>query len=682
MEKSIQFPRLTLGVCYYPEHWPEEIWADDLSRMKTYGIEIVRIAEFAWTIFEPEEGTFSFNLFDRFLDVAEQTGMKIVFGTPTATPPAWLTERYPETLNCMENGIPYQHGQRRHYNYNAPIYQKLSVRIAEELAKHYGHRECIIGWQIDNELNCETDVFYSEADHAAFRVFLKNKYGDLDKLNHAWGNVFWNQTYTDWEQIHLTRPTTSNSINPHLSLDEKRFFSDSAIRFCRLQAEVLRKYIAQSQFITTNGWYGHLDNHKMTREMLDFFSYDSYPNFAFALNEAGTDELKDRNWSLNLALVRSVSPIFCVMEQQSGAGGWTNRLESVSPKPGQMRLWTLQSVAHGADYISYFRWRTCTFGTEIYWHGINNYDNRPNRRLKELERIAADAHALASVAGKRYQAKAAIARDYDNEWDGELDHWHGPLSQYSVKSWFTAFQKKHIPSDFIDFTTLPALEDLAAYTLIVYSHPAILTQETADLLEKYVHQGGTLILGARTGYKNSDGHCITDPMPGYASSLCGVTVEDFTLIADREPKQFADWGGVRLEAPLFADILVPNDESQVLAAFTGDYYAEKPALVSRKYGEGTAYYYGSAFSTQTASIFLDKLEIASPFKEIIEASEGVELAMRGEGTETYLFALNFSSENSRLQLHTQLTDILTDERLTGNVTLPPYGVRVFVQKQE
>ena len=673
MEKSIRFPRLTLGVCYYPEHWPEEMWADDLARMKRYGIEIVRVAEFAWTIFEPEEGQFSFDLFDRFLDEAEKSGIRVILGTPTATPPAWLTHRYPEVLNCAENGIPYQHGERRHYNYNSPVYQRLSACIAEELAKHYGHRECIIGWQIDNELNCETDVFYSPADHAAFRVFLQKKYGTLDALNRAWGNVFWNQTYTDWEQVHLTRPTVSNSVNPHLALDEKRFFSDSAIRFCRLQAEIVRRHIPASQFITTNGMFGHLDSHEMTRQALDFFSYDSYPNFAFALDNPGTDALKDRNSSLNLSLVRSVSPTFGVMEQQSGPGGWTNRIESVSPKPGQMRLWALQSVAHGADYVSFFRWRTCTFGTEIYWHGLNNYDNRPNRRLAELERIAADARALASVAGKRYQSQAAIARDYDNEWDGELDHWHGPLERYSVKGWFTAFQRRHVPCDFVDFTSPPDLQALARYRLLVYPHPAILTRETAELLRAYIRGGGTVVFGARTGYKDMDGHCLTQPMPGYAAPLCGATVEDFTWIAEREPAQYADWDGVQLEAPLFADILAPQADGEVLAAFTGDYYKGKPALVCRREGAGKAYYYGSAFSAQTAEAFLDRLGIASPFADVLEAPPQVELAARGE----YLFALNFSAEEARLHLRAPRTDVLTGETLSGDVTLPPYGVRVF-----
>jgi beta-galactosidase len=224
MTKSLELDRFELGVCYYPEHWPENLWADDFRRMRDLGFSVIRVAEFAWTILEPEEGTFSFDLFDRVISLAHEHGLKVILGTPTATPPAWLTHKYPEVLNVTQTGVRYQHGMRRHYTYNAPVYRELSARIVRKLAEHYGQNPAVIGWQIDNELNCEVNVFYSAADQAAFRVWLKEKYGGLDELNHAWGTVFWSQTYTDWEQVSLTGPTPSNSPNPHQALDEKRFF--------------------------------------------------------------------------------------------------------------------------------------------------------------------------------------------------------------------------------------------------------------------------------------------------------------------------------------------------------------------------------------------------------------------------------------------------------------------------
>ena len=193
--QNFQWKEMTMGTCYYPEHWSRELWQDDLQRMKAVGITVIRVAEFAWNKVEPEEGVFTFDFWDEFMELCKQEEMQVIFGTPTATPPAWLTEKYPEVLNCRQDGVPYRHGARRHYNYNSPKYRELSARIVEKLAQHYGKHPAIVGWQIDNELNCEVDEFYSEADSVAFRNFVKEKYKTLDNLNEAWGTVFWNQTY-------------------------------------------------------------------------------------------------------------------------------------------------------------------------------------------------------------------------------------------------------------------------------------------------------------------------------------------------------------------------------------------------------------------------------------------------------------------------------------------------------
>jgi beta-galactosidase len=368
MEKSMNIDKLTLGVCYYPEHWPEDLWEDDLDRMLEHGLEVIRIAEFAWNKFEPEESVFTFEFFDRFLELADNKGMRVIFCTPTATPPAWLTEKYTEVLNASMDGTLYRHGMRRHYNYNSLVYREFTKRIVEKLASHYGSHPAIIGWQIDNELNCEMNVFYSKSDHKAFRLYMKDKFKTLDALNDAMGTAFWNQTYSSWEEIYLSRPNNQNYNNPHMALEEKRFFSQSTISFCKLQSDIIRKYVPKEIFITTNGIFGHVDSHEMTDTALDFITYDSYPNFAF---ETNTDpkrpgNMNDRNCSRNLTRVRSISSNFGIMEQQSGPGGWDFRIKQPAPKPGQMRLWTFQSIAHGADFISYFRWRTCWIGTEIY----------------------------------------------------------------------------------------------------------------------------------------------------------------------------------------------------------------------------------------------------------------------------------------------------------------------------
>jgi beta-galactosidase len=688
LEKSLQLDRFHLGVCYYPEHWPESLWEDDMRRMREMGMSVIRIAEFAWSIFEPKEGKFSFDVFDRVMDLARKHGLLVILGTPTATPPAWLTQKYPEVLNVTQNGVTYHHGQRRHYNYNTKIYRHLSERIAEKMAQRYHAHPALLGWQIDNELNCEVNVFYSYADHAAFRDWLREKYGTLEKLNEAWGTVFWSQTYTDWEQVHLTRPTPSDSPNPHQALDEKRFISASAISYCRLQAEAIRKH-DKTHFITTNGLFGHIDNHRMTDETLDFISYDSYPMFSLLWPDKGENPLLDRKVGANLSVTRSISANFCVMEQQSGPGGWTNRIEHPSPKPGQMRLWTYQSIAHGADMVLYFRWRTATVGTEIYWHGINDYHNRPNRRCAEVTQIGKELAAVGErLAGSRYKADVAIVRDYDNEWDGELDNWHGPYERQSVAAWYKALQRAHVPGDMLYLRPgITTLADLSRYRCLVYPHPTILTDETAALLKEYVAQGGNLVFGCRTGYKNEHGHCyLMRPFPGPVADLCGVTVEDFTRIGQWQHEPTIHWDGAEVSGTMtsgpFCDILHPeSEETAVIATYGRDagYFAGKPALVQNRWGEGYAFYFGGVFTDLTAHALIRHIDLPCPAAtDTLKVPAPVEVAVREkESGESFVFLLNYSDAPQTVEVREARTNLLTGKSVLGVVMLAPYEVAVL-----
>ena len=499
MRKLINGTGIDLGVCYYPEHWNRDCWAEDLDRMLAAGLKTVRVAEFAWSLIEPMEGEYTYEFFDSFLDLAAEKGMQVIFCTPTATPPAWLTEKYPEVLNADITGTLYRHGSRRHYNYNSPVYREKTGNIVEVSAAHYGKHPAIVGWQLDNEFNCENDRFYSDSDSSAFRVFLRKRYGTLEDLNRAWGTVFWNQTYTDWSQVDVPRKTNTGAVNPHRVLDFYRFISDSVNSYARLQADIVRKYKKPEDFITTNGIFGNIDYQRMEKESLDVLMYDSYPNFGYALDGFSPEDfMKDRWSSRSLAEVRAVSPNFGIMEQQSGANGWNTSMEAPTPRPGQITLWTMQSIAHGADYISYFRWRTCTFGTEIYWHGILDYSGRENRRLREIARISGMLGQMQELAGSGYEARVGILKDYDNVWDAQQDRWHGRVEQISQNGLFSALQKTHTPFDYVYLKDEIQPKDLKRYDLLFYPHAGILTAERMAVLEQYVAAGGKLVMGCRT----------------------------------------------------------------------------------------------------------------------------------------------------------------------------------------
>ena len=683
--QRFQWDHMTMGVCYYPEHWPKNMWGDDIRRMKDAGIETLRAGEFSWAIIEPEEGRFCFDLFDEFLDLCEREGMRVIFGTPTATPPAWLTERYPECLNALRDGTLLRHGARRHYNYNSETYRRLTARVVTAMAQHFGPHPAIVGWQIDNELNCETDEFHSEADHAAFRVWLEKKYTTLDHLNEAWGTVFWSETYTAWDQLHAPRPVLNGGYNPHLLLDYSRFVSDSCIAFAAMQADILRKYIKPGDFITTNGLFGNLDNHALARDVLDVYTYDSYPNFAFGLDRdpKRSIDLNDRKWSRNLAETRSVCPHFGIMEQQSGAGGWSNRMEMPAPRPGQLTLWAMQSVAHGADFVSFFRWRTCTFGTEMYWHGILDYDNRDNRKLAEVRALSDKFGTIDEVCGAAHEAAFTLITDYDNMWDTRCDAWHRRIQKHSEAEIFAASQLSHTPYDLVNLTDETDVSELAACSVAIYPHPVIMTEARARVLEEYVRRGGTLVIGCRAGLKDAYGRCVMQPQPGLLGKLTGTLVSDFTLTSPAEDETFATWDAANIATPVFNDVLEPMDGTRVLATYGSSYYRGSAAMCERMLGKGRVIHLGSAFDREAVRRLFEYTGILeAPFRGICSAPEGVELVKRVKDGRAYVFALNYQPKPQAIVLKKPCTMLYTGESAAGEAVLPPFGTAVYRVEQD
>ena len=702
MRKILNGESITLGTCYYPEHWDKSLWREDLERMLSVGIKTVRIAEFAWSKVELTEGNYNFDFFDEFLDLTDEIGMQVIMGTPTATPPAWLSEKYPDVLNARKDGVLFRHGMRRHYNYNSENYRRLSSRIVEKFAEHYGKRKSVIGWQIDNEINCEIAEFYSESDDKAFNRFLQNKYKSLDALNDAWGTVFWNQTYTDWNEVHIPRTTIQGVVNPHQTLDYYRFVSDSACSWAKIQADIIRKYKKEDDFITTNGIFGHVDYQRMRDESLDFITYDSYPNFAYTLDgfDPSEDALRDRKWSRHLTETRSISPIFGIMEQQSGANGWNSGMAAPTPRPGQVTLWTMQSIAHGADFISYFRWRTATFGTEMYWHGILDYSGRDNRRLKEIADINTKVQKLSAVAGCRYAAKVAVLKDCDNVWDAEYDVWHKSVEEQSQKAIVNASQKTHTPIDFVYLSgylrrddasgqvdTEQLFETLSQYDLLIYPHMTIVDDRFLPALTKYVENGGKLVIGCRSGYKEITGKCTMEKLPGKLKPLTGCDIPEYTYIAPDTGDVHIKWDDTLFTASVFADQLTVDNECgseadcgqncKVLASYEDDYYKGFGALTANKFGNGEVYYYGSAFNEESVEVFFDKLGVKNPYGEYLELPEELELAVRGDGEDQFAFILNYSKNEVKYTIKSNVTDMITGEMVSGLCTIPGYGVSVL-----
>ena len=279
---------MKLGCCYYPEHWPESIWAEDARRMRKMGLSLVRIGEFAWSRIEPEPGHYDWDWLDRAIDTLAAAGLKVILGTPTATPPKWLLDSMPDMVAIDENGRPRGFGSRRHYCFSHEGYRAECRRIVTALATRYGNHPAIVIWQTDNEYGChDTVLSFSVAAAAAFRNWLAARYGAVEALNAAWGNVFWSMEYRAFAEIDPPHLTVTEA-NPAHWLDYRRFASDQVVSFNREQVDILSA-LSPGRDITHNfmGFFTEFDHHAVGGRDIDVATWDSYP-LGYPSNSSGS----------------------------------------------------------------------------------------------------------------------------------------------------------------------------------------------------------------------------------------------------------------------------------------------------------------------------------------------------------------------------------------------------------
>jgi beta-galactosidase len=689
MKNSYSYHSFLYGVVYYPEQWPESRWDSDLSRIAHTGMNVVRMGEGAWCVWEPEEGRYDFALFDRALELCQKHQLKAIMGTPTYTPPAWLTERYPEVLRVAFDGTPLVHGSRRHYNYTSRVYWEKSEAITEQLAQHYRNHPAVIGWQIDNELNCHLDVSFAQSDHAAFRVWCQQRYETLDALNRAWGTAFWSQAYTGWDQVWLPRPTVTYQ-NPSLLLDFFRFTSDMTVRFGAMQRQIIKR-IAPHQFVTHNAFQtmASVDLYKFVEQTVDFVSYDSYPEFKVC-DPTLPARFRDRAESRLLSRMRGVSPKFMVLEQQSGPSGQIGGVLNgnadylhPTPKPGQMRLWCWNSIAHGADGLLFFRWRSLPYGSEAHWNGLLYHDERNTWRLEEAEQLAEEIKRLSeTLLGTRCVSQAAILYDFDNESHARIERVTGEHREANELSVFQALSERHLSIDVLSLSSVHADGDLGEYQIVFFPNAHVLTGADVSLLEKYVEGGGTLVFGAWSGYRDRNHWCYDSAGKAFYERLTGGRVADFTVVplAENCMMRFVN-SETPVEAPVFNEVLVPEaQEAQILASYASNYYMGKPAVTLCRKGEGQVIHFGSFFTAQNVTRLLDVLGIQDPLAEWADIPAEIQVTMRsGSDGERFCFLLNFSDAAQTVILKESVFDLLGTQKLQGQTEIPPYGV-LFLQR--
>lgn len=664
-------PPLMYGSAWYPEQWPEAEWDADLKRMQEAGMNMVRIGEFAWSSLEPAEGRYEFDWMERAVEAAARRGMVTILGTPTDTPPAWMTTKYPEILRVGEDGKRLQHGSRRHFSIGSEKYRELCRAVVERLAERFGKNPNVVAWQIGNEY---TEDSYDPESYARFHGWLEKKYGTLDALNRRWMTAYWSQTYTEWRQV----PMTTARANPGLLLEHKRFITDTWRDFQRNQIDALRRHIEPRQLITTNlgglGWANRFNRQHIAAD-LDVISWDEYLGSGwFDKTKNGTGHLDPLRSGASHDLVRGWKQRnFWVMEMPPGFVDWGSVSNSLDR--GETRAMAWHAVGHGADCIAFWQWRSALNGQEQYHGSLVGPDGEPVPVYEEAAQAGIDfAKAGPVLAGTQPVSEVAVIHDYDSRWAIEFNPFSNRYDQMQILMDYYRVLREQTQT--VDIVT-PEM-DLSRYKLVAAPSLNVVSPKLAAKLTDYVRAGGHLVLGPRTGMKDEFNALNRERQPGPLLPSVGARVEQFYALLEDVPVG-GEWGEGK--ATVWAerlDRLAPDVEIVLRFGEGNDWLTGEAAAVRRRLGEGTITYLGATLDAElmnrVARRWVSEAGVATAFA--IQAPAGVKVSRRvGAGREVFVIT-NFSKGAQEIALSGAMTDVLAGGEVTA-VELPRYGVAVL-----
>ncbi len=665
---------MPVGVYYYPEHWDSSEWKSDLGKMADLGFEFTHLGEFAWAIMEPQEGVYNFEWLDRVVEMAAEKGLKVIMCTPTATPPVWLTKKYPAILAVDKQLLTQQHGGRLHAIYNHPIYLKYVEKITIKLAERYGQNPSIAGWQLDNEPHFGPIYDYSDQAAKEFPLWLQNKYQHIEKLNLAWGTAFWSQTYNSFDQIGLPNNTnTPQGANPHALLDFSRFTADRLAEALRFQAEVLRKRISPGQWITTNYAYFKFlpatDPFRNKRD-LDFASHTMYLTSGVLNDEGG--RLSSRlgsgmELSFSSEFARSVNGKTGIMELQPGQINWGSI--NSQPLPGAVRMWVWHSFALGDMFTCTYRFKQPLFGSEQTHKGIIDTDGKSLARggmeyvqaIRELNNLKFfDAKLPESVRSR----KTAFLWKMENIIDIENHRHHKDFDPWQFNYlYYNNLKRMGCP---VTFLQEDAVFDSKEYPFMVVPAYQIANESLIAKWGKYVEDGGNLILTLRTAKKDENGHLWKAHNQEPIWDLIGAEITEFDHLPEKYP------GTVKYENEVhlwyrWADWLIPKQDTKVLAEYADQFYQGTPAVTTRKFGKGTITYIG----VYTNAGDLERNVLRATYKNAGATIMDLPNYVFTEWREGYWVTVNYSSESAEAPVSENAKIIL------GAKTVDPGGVTVW-----
>lgn len=660
--------KMPYGGDYNPEQWPEDTWAEDMHLLKLAHIDIVTLNVFSWAALQSDEVTYHFEKLDKIMNLVRDNGMKVCMATSTGAHPAWMARKHPDILRVESNGMRRKFGSRHNSCPNSPTYQKYAKALAARLAERYKDYGNIVAWHISNEYGGEC---YCENCEKAFRVWLKEKYHTIDELNRAWDTAFWGHTFYDFDDIVVPNHLSEHWGNDRttfqgISLDYKRFNSESLLNAFRLEYDAIHA-ITPDIPITTNlmGTYQPLD-YQMWGKYMDFISWDNYPS-----NETPLEETAMRH---DLMRGAKQGKPFALMEQTPSVTNWLpyNMLK----RPGVMRLWSYQAVAHGADTVMFFQMKRSIGACEKY-HGavIDHVGNENTRVFREVTELGAELEKLgAQTLGARTDAKVAIVFDWDNWWG--ISYSAGPTIYLDycqeILHYYKALHNKNIPVDMIGVE-----DDLSKYSLVIAPVLYMVKGNYDEKIRTFVENGGRFLTTFFSGYVDEHDLVTIGGYPGKLRDILGIWVEEEDALPKEMENSFS-YQGKTYPAKMLCDLL-HTEGAQALTSYEKDFYAGMPVLTKNAFGKGYGYYVATSSDDAFYEDYLSEICAEAGITPIMDTPATVEVTMRSNANGSFVFLLNHGEETYETALPFAGTDLLTDTAYAQNdaITLKAKGVAII-----
>lgn len=635
---------MLLGVDYYPEQWDISIMEEDLANIKELGSNVIRIGEFAWHLMEKEEGKYDFSFFDTVIKKANEYGLKVIFGTPTATIPAWLVRKYPEILSEFENGEKRTFGGRHIYCFNSEVFYKYSEKIIRELANHYKDEKNIVAWQIDNEFGHEgSDECYCPKCHRAFQEFLRNKFNNsIDELNKTYGTTFWSQEYNSFEEIPVPKKTITTH-NPALRLDWERFRSKSIVDYSNFQVELLKSIIPDCVVIHDfpgGGLDKHVDYSKVAQK-LNVVAFNNYPVWGGQKEPIPPHEI-----AFGLDYIRGLKrENFWITEAIMGAQG--HDITGFLPRPNQAKMWSCQGMARGCSSLIYFRYRGATKGAEQFCYGILDADNKKRRKFYEVKDFFHNIIKYEDILEHPIKSKVAIVYDYDSLASFRIQKQSILLDCHQeMKKFYKPFYDSNIMVDIISED-----KDFSEYKILILPVMIIWKRELTEKVKEFAKNGGIVVMTYRTAVKDIDNNLtLGEMLPVGYNDFVGAYVEETESLQeynslDLEGKGF--FNEIKGKGGIFRDMLVSKG-AEVLFRYNDKFYDTFSAVTKNSYGKGKVYYIGCSPEEAILKLIVDDILNSAELQKTL-SPDNVEIVVRENGDKQIKIYINHNDYEVKVE---------------------------------